>query len=263
MRTTAIFSYKGGTGKTTTAINLAAELAARGKRVIVIDADGQRNTSDFFDVDTEDAATLYELLTGSEPYYENLLNYRCDEFEGMLNVAVLPSSAKLATVELERTMGETTSLRLAAIRDLCEAVAEDDAADFVLIDCAPSFAPQTVAALIAADDVIVPVTPDIWSVSGLRDVEVSIQGARKSNHRLRIAGVLMTKVGASATARDTEAGLRQSGYPVFATTIRQSSWPSRMSYEHRPLRVCAHWTAIAQDYKALCDEYLRGGAGNG
>lgn len=263
MRTTAIFSYKGGTGKTTTAINLAAELAAHGKRVILIDADGQRNTSDFFDVDTENAATLYELLEGSEPYYENLLQYQCGDIPKMMNIAVLPSSAKLATVELERTMGEATSLHLGAIRDLCEAVAEDDAADFVLIDCPPSFAPQTVAALIAADDVIVPVTPDSWSVSGLRDVGISIQGARKSNHRLRIAGVLMTKVDISAIARDAEAGLRQSGYPVFKTTIRQSVWPSKTSYEHKPLRVCAYWTAIFRDYKALCEEYLRGGAGNG
>lgn len=259
MRTTAIFSYKGGTGKTTTAINLAAELAAKGKRVIVIDADGQRNTSDFFFADTEGGATLYELLTGGEPYYENLL-----QPAGRSSITVLPSSARLATIELERTIpGGTSALRLGAIRDFCEAVAEDDSADVVLIDCPPSFAPQTVAALIAADDVIVPVTPDQWAVSGLRDVTISLDGARRSNHRLRIAGVLLTKATASATARDTEAALRQSGVPVFETVIHRSEWAGRSTFEGRALRECAHWTGIAQDYKALAEEYMEGGAGNG
>ena len=99
MRTTAIFSYKGGTGKTTTAINLGAELAARGKRVLIIDADGQRNTSEFFAVD-EELGTIYEVLTASELYYKNLIQRtRWD------NLDVLPASTELATIELQALKG--------------------------------------------------------------------------------------------------------------------------------------------------------------
>lgn len=258
MRTTAIFSYKGGTGKTTTTINLAAELAARGKRTVLIDADGQRNLTDFFRA-CMDEASLYELLTGQEPYAENLIQHTSREL-----IDIVPSSAMLATVELDHMLPDGASpFRLGAIRDFCEVIAEDDIADFVLIDCPPSFSPQTVAALIAADDVIVPVTPDQWAVSGLRDVSVSLSGARRSNHRLRIAGVLLTKLTASATARDTEAALRQSGFPVFQTAIHSSEWARRSTFERKTLRECAHWTGIAADYKALCDEYLEGGASNG
>ena len=205
MRTTAIFSYKGGTGKTTTAINLAAELAARGKRVIVIDADGQRNTSDFFEADKYGVATLYGLLIGTGGSLDSPMSYV--EPTGRKGLMVVASSENLATVELEKSLDGSAGIRLTAIRDFCEAIAEDDEADFVLIDCPPSFAPQTVAALIAADDVIVPVTPDNWAVSGLRDVTVSLNGARRSNHRLRIAGGLLTRMNASATARDTEKAL--------------------------------------------------------
>ena len=254
MRITAVFSHKGGTGKTTTVCNLAAELAALGKRVIVIDADGQRNASDFFGAETEGVGTLFDVLTAQEPYYENLL-----QKTQIAGVSVLPSSVELATVELDRTMSiDALPLRLGAIRDFCEAVAEDGVADYVLIDCPPSFSPMTVAALIAADDVIVPVSPDKWSVSGLRDVRVSMDGVRRSNHRLKIAGVLLTRMSSSATARDMETALRQSGYPVFETAIRASHMVSRSTFERKPLRVGAHWTGVAQDYKLLCEEYMEG-----
>lgn len=260
MRITAVFSYKGGTGKTTTVINLAAELAARGERVLVIDADGQRNASDFFGALTEDVGTLYDLLTARAPYYENLL-----QETQITGVSILPSSADLATVELSRTIQTTDPLllRLGAIRDFCEAVSEDAVADYVLIDCPPSFSPQTVAALIAADDVIVPVSPDSWSVSGLRDVSVSMNGVRRSNHRLKIAGVLLTRMSASATARDMETALRQSGYPVFDTAIRSSQMVARSTFEHKPLREFARWVGATKDYNDLCDEYKEGGAQNG
>lgn len=259
MRTTAIFSYKGGTGKTTTAINLAAELAARGKRVIVIDADGQRNMSDFFGAgcgSTDD--TLYDLLT-----YTDCLPEGWTQETRYKRIQILPSSEKLATIELDKSLDGNAGIHMAAIRDFCEDVAEDDEADYVLIDCPPSFAPQTVAALIAADDVIVPVTPDSWAVSGLRDAMLSLNGARRSNHRLRIAGVLLTRMNASATARDTEKVLRESGVPVFETVIHASTYAPRSSFERKPLRECAHWTGIARDYKALAEEYMEGGAGNG
>lgn len=259
MRTTAIFSYKGGVGKTTTAINLAAELAARGQRVIVIDADGQRNVSDFFEVDTDRVATLYELLTGTGGSLGAPMSYV--DASGRSDLVVMASSEKLATVELDALDGRG-GIRLTALRYFCEAVAEDDDADFVIVDCPPSFAPQTVAALISADDVIVPVTPDSWAVSGLRDVNISLDGARRLNPRLRIAGVLLTHMSASATARDAEIALRQSGLPVFETAIRSSAYAQRSTFERRTLRECAGWTGIAQDYKSLAAEYLEGGAGN-
>ncbi|MBQ9647147.1 MAG: ParA family protein [Oscillospiraceae bacterium] len=257
MRTTAIFSYKGGTGKTTTAINLGAELAARGKRVLLIDADGQRNTTAFFAVDAEFCGTVYDLLTAPDSYYENYIRETI-----VPNLSVLPSSEALATIELQASLGNRSYLYTHALQDLCEALAGDDAADFVLIDCPPSFAPQTLAALLAADDVVVPLTLDDFAVSGLRDVNTSVNGAREANPRLRIAGVLVTMFDHSAVSRDADAALRASGFPVYGQTIRASKLPSRMSFERRPLRGFAGWSPIARDYAKFCEEYL-GGDGNG
>lgn len=258
MRTTAIFSYKGGVGKTTTAINLAAELAARGRRVVLIDADGQCNATDFFEA-RDECGTVYELLTctGADAcvaYYFGAT--------GRENLLIVPSSDELATVELAAING-STALHLDALRGFCEALAEDGEMDNVIVDCPPSFAPQTVAALAAADDVLVPVTPDNWAVSGLRDLTVSLNGARRANPRLRVAGVLLTKRDVRAVSRDTERALRESGWPVLDTTIRASSLPSRCSFSHQTLREAAHWSGIAADYRELCDEYMEGGAQNG
>ena len=105
---------------------------------------------------------------------------------------------------------------------------------------------------------IVPVTPDNWSMCGLRDLTISLNGARRANPRLRVAGVLLTKKDASAVARDTERALRESGWPVLNATIRASSHPSRCSFSHQSLREAARWSGIAADYRELCDEYMEG-----
>lgn len=253
MRTTAIFNYKGGTGKTTTAINLAAELAARGKRVLLVDADGQRNATDFLVGEQTGFVSIYELLTAEVGPYE-----ACFAPTPHDNLFLLPSSDALATVELAVISGSSV-LRLDALRELCDILAGEDAMDYVLIDCPPSFAPQSVAALLAADDLIIPVTPDSFAVSGLRDLSTSLTGARKSNPRLRIAGVLLTHVARVAVARDAEEAIRASGYPVFDATIRESHYPHRSTFTRTPLRELAGWSRIAQDYRDLCDDYLEGG----
>ncbi len=254
MRVTAIFSYKGGVGKTTTAINLAAELAARGQRVVLIDADGQCNTTDFFEA-RDEYGTVYELLTGTGAAADVAYYFGAT---GRENLLIVPSSDELATVELRAVEQDGGRLNLTALRGFCEALAEDGETDFVIIDCPPSFAPQTVAALVAADDVIVPVTPDNWSMSGLRDLTISLNGARRANPCLRVAGVLLTKKDASAVARDTERALRESGWPVLGATIRASSHPSRCSFSRQTLREAARWSGISADYRELCDEYMEG-----
>lgn len=255
MRITAIFSYKGGVGKTTTAINLAAELAWLGKRVVLIDADGQCNATDFFYEARADDGTVYELLTGTGADAD--VTYYLTP-SGRDHLLVVPSSAELATVELRAVEQDGGRLNLTALRGFCEALAEDGETDFVIIDCPPSFAPQTVAALVAADDVIVPVTPDNWSMSGLRDLTISLNGARRVNPRLRVGGVLLTKKDASAVSRDTERALRESGWLVLDATIRASSYPSRCSFSRQTLREAAHWSGITADYRMLCDEYMEG-----
>lgn len=255
MRTTAIFSYKGGTGKTTTAINLGAELAARGKRVLLVDADGQANLSDFFDANPE-KPSVYDLLTGDDVHYAELVQRT--RFE---NISIIPSGSYLAAIELQ-ALEDKSRIDFASFSRLCVQLAEDDQFDFVLFDCPPSFSPQSAAALKACMDLVVPVTLDNFAVSGLRDVRNAVGGARRQNLFLQIAGVLITRADKSAVSRDAEAALRGSAYPVFTQTIRDSRYVPRMTFDSGPLREFASWSSVAQDYAKFCDEYL-GGDGNG
>ena len=253
MKTIAIMNFKGGVGKTVTTINMAAELANRGKRVVVIDADGQRNLSSFFGADTESGGTLYEVLTGeAEPYYGELLQET--QVEG---VSILPASMKLIHADLSALKDGT--INLMAVSELVATIAEDDAADYVLIDCPPSFSASTTAALAAADEVIIPLRLDAFSLAGMDELLYQIGEMRQVNPRLKVAGVLVTMRFIANAEAQAEAALRKLLMPVFKQTIRRSVTVEQSTFIREPLRKMAPESAIAQDYAAFVDEYLENG----
>lgn len=256
MRTTAIFNAKGGVGKTTTAVNLAAELAARGKRVCVVDADPQCNATDFLRPagDTEGEYTLYDVLTGECDYAPDV-TYP-SRLEG---IRVIPADENLALADLAAL--QKGGVRLTAIRDLVEAIAEDDVADFVLIDCPPGFTAATVSALAAADDVVIPMKLDAFSVKGERALVRQIDGMREFNPRLRVAGVLVTMDDPRTTvSKQGVELLSQSAIPVFNTRIHRSEAVNKSTFLYTPLRELPSAEKAANDYAAFCEEYLKGGA---
>lgn len=123
MKTIAIMNYKGGVGKTVTTINFAAELAAAGKRVIVMDADGQCNLSDIFRADTLHGGTTYEVLTGEVcGCWDEIIQETPVE-----DVVIVPASAELPKADIAALTGERLAKN--GIRDFCLAVAEDEGAD--------------------------------------------------------------------------------------------------------------------------------------
>lgn len=260
MRTTAIMNAKGGVGKTTTAINLAAELTARGKRVVLIDADPQCNLTDFYLQGREEGyTTLYDLLaTQGEPYYASWI------LEAGKGLWLVPGSMDLILADV-RALRDGT-IRLTAIRELAECMAEDDFADVLLIDCPPSFTAAATAALAAADDVIIPVRVDAFSLHGMDELLRQVKGMRDVNRRLRLAGALVTMDRAntvvSKAARDA---LRESAVPVFKASVPFTEWCVRSTFEGKPLREMKNEYAqrAAAAYADVAEEYLKGGAGNG
>lgn len=258
MRTTVIFNAKGGVGKTVTTINMAAELAARGKSVVVVDADPQGNLTQFFGAE-QDCGTLYEVLTGTgEPYYgDNLQDTQID------GVQILPASMDLILADV-RAIKEQ-SIRLTALHDLAVCMAEDDAADVMLIDSPPSFTAATTAALAAADDVIIPIKLDAFSLAGVGELLRQIAGMHEINPRLRVAGALVTMYDGTTVARETMDALIESAIPIFGTSIKRSTTVDRSTFERKPLRELPGTYAklLAEQYAAVVDEYLRGGAENG
>ena len=259
MRTAVILNCKGGVGKTVTTINMAAELAARGKRVIAVDADPQCNLTKFYLNNAEEGyVTLYDILTGAyEPYYADWI------LDARENIGLIPGSMDLVLADV-RALKDGT-IRLDAIRQLAETIAEDGEADFMLIDCPPSFTAATTAALAAADDVIIPIKLDAFSIAGVGELLRQIAGMRDANPRIRIAGALVTQYDGTTVSRETLEALNESAVPLFRTQIHRTTAVDRSTYERKPVRELQGTYAkrCAEEYADVVDEWLKGCGGNG
>ncbi len=207
----AITNQKGGVGKTTTAVNVAACVAEAGYRTLLIDIDPQANATVGLGCPKDAHPNVYDVVSGAVATAEAVMATDVD------NLDLLPSSPDLAgaNVELPRTAGSELVLRtaLAGIRDRY---------DYVFLDCPPSLGPLTVAALVAADRVIVPVQTEYFALEGLAgllDTVKLIQ--RQMNPRLTVAGMLLTMHdGRTRLAQDVEREVR-AHFPalVFDTVI--------------------------------------------
>jgi chromosome partitioning protein len=196
----AIANQKGGVGKTTTAVNVAACIAAAGYPTLVVDVDPQGNATVGLGVARDDGPGVYEVLGGDVAAREAVRPTAVER------LSILASSPDLAgaAVELPRLPGSETRLR-----DALAALRHDFA--FILLDCPPSLGPLTVNALVAAERVIVPVQTEYFALEGLAgllDTLSLIQ--RELNPRLTVAGMLLTMHDArTKLAQDVEREVRE------------------------------------------------------
>ena len=257
MKTICIMNLKGGVGKTVTACNMAAILAAdHGKRVLLIDADHQGNTSKFFHADQE-AATLREILLGeAEPYWPE--NVQRTGYEGL---DVIPADISLA--ELDAAPEAPDGRSVWGLHNMLLAIQDDDAYDYAIIDMPPAFSFAARAALVAADEVDVPIKLDAFSVDGMAGLLRQISAMRKVNPRLTLAGVLITMWRNVDVVNQAEKVLRGSGVPVFKTTIRRTDIVDESTFQREPLVVYSPRSAACVDYRRLVGEYLERGEHRG
>lgn len=255
MRITAIFNLKGGVAKTTTAVNMAALLAAaHEKRVLVIDADSQCNTSEFLgrDLHVSDLDTLATALRDEADALS------CIQHSNLANVDLLPASDELMELDLSAIDGKKVNVN--CLRHLRKALSS--LYDYVIIDCPPCFTAASAAALIAADDVLIPIKIDAFSLRGMANITRQISNMKKINGKLTVAGLLPVmkyKSSAINVALDT---LKNSKYKVF-TGIRRTPKVDDMTFAQKPLIVSSPTSSATVDYRRFVDEYIAGGEHDG
>jgi chromosome partitioning protein len=238
-RVYALANQKGGVGKTTTAINLAACLAEAGERALVIDLDPQANATSGLGM-RANGTSSYDLLDGAP--LADLAKHTA-----FANLDLVPSKPDLAGAVVELAAREDGE------RYLAQALASGTSQyDFVFVDCPPALGPLTVNALAAADRVLVPVQAEYYALEGLTQLMQSIDLIRRRlNPGLGIGGVLLTMVDArTRLAQDVEAEVRKHFGPlVFRTSVprsvRLAEAPSHglpaIAYDRRSAGADAYW----------------------
>jgi chromosome partitioning protein len=263
MRSIAIMNQKGGVGKTTTAVNVSAALAATGQRVCLIDMDPQAHATLHFGIEPRPQATsIYDVLVSKTKLAE--VRRQVDE-----SLWVVGSHLDLAAAELELSgvVGREQILR--------DKLAEDtEEFDYIFIDCPPSLGVLTLNALTAVDEVFIPLQPHFLALHGLSKLLETIDlVARRLNHRLKLSGVILcmfdgTTRLASEVSQDVDtffSANRHGKTPwataqTFQTRIRRNVRLAEAPSFGQSIFQYAPGSNGAEDYRMLAEEICQRGA---
>lgn len=258
IRTTAILNLKGGVAKTTTAINMAAILAKNyGKRVLLIDADSQCNATEFFGGEDRGDGLSFILRDSQHCEDVEFFGRRAIQHTGIENLDLIPADDTLMDMDL--SAASSGSVDVNVLRSLVEALRKDY--DYVLIDCPPAFNAASAAALVAADDVVIPIKLDAFSLRGMTNLMRQIRNMRRLNPRLKLAGLLPTMWYKDMQITEAELQLVSAGFPLFHH-IRRSDKVDRMTFQQDPLLISSPNSGAGIDYRTFVAEYV-GGADDG
>lgn len=244
----AVTNQKGGVGKTTTAVNLAAQLATEKRKVVLVDLDPQGNATSSIGVDKEKLSqTLYDVLV-NDANLDNIVLQATNK-----NLYVLPANSNLAGAEVDLVQMSERESRLKKVLQQVDA-------DIVIIDCPPALGLLTINALAASDKVLIPVQSEYFALEGLGQLLNTIQMVRQGlNPHLEILGVVLTMFNKRTVLSEQVQSEVQNhfGDKLFKTVVprnvRLAEAPSfgKTIFEHDK------WSKGARAYKHLADEVLK------
>ena len=246
-KTIAIVNQKGGVGKTTTCVNLAASLTVLGAKVLVCDFDPQGNATSGFGVDKVNASpTIYDVLINGAPPAKAVVRTQWAD--------VMPANKALSGASVELISMERREYRL---RDALDTL--KDRYDYVFIDCPPSLELLTLDALCAADTLLVPVQCEYYALEGLSDLLYTVRLAKRSlNPKLELEGVLLTMYDGRTNLSMQVAEEVKRHFPgkVYASVIPRNIRLSEAPSHGRPVNAYDSLSRGAEAYSALAAEVL-------
>ena len=246
----AVANQKGGVGKTTTAINLSAALAEKGKKVLVVDIDPQGNTTSGFGIEKNELEnTVYELMLGECSVKDCMIE------DVIPNLSIIPSNVNLAAAEIELIEADKKEYILKNELDWVK-----DKFDFVIIDCPPSLSMLTVNSMTASDSVLVPIQCEYYAMEGLSQLIHTINLVKKKlNPYLEMEGVVFTMY-------DSRTNLSQevveSVKEALEERVFETNIPRNVRLAEAPsygMPICKYDanSAGAQAYASLADEIIK------
>ncbi|WP_294132071.1 ParA family protein [uncultured Clostridium sp.] len=250
MKVISVCNHKGGCAKTTTVVNIAAELVNSGYRVLIIDNDYQANltTSVGFKPDKE---SLVNCLRGKKSLRKTIK--KCATLDGL---DIIPNNSEVSNADLALIKMRNCKRILSKLIE--EENLKDDY-DFILIDCPPSQSITTINALVASDSIIIPMEPSLFNMQGLKNLSKTIKLIQKTfNKKLKVEGILLTRVDSrTKLSENFRKEIKESySYKVFETEIHQSSIIVKSQTNGLPVSMYDPKCKSTKEYRSVTDEIL-------